>query len=135
MTRTASKPLIIDAAPAWGLTLAWEVSAKAGRGLASGLGRGGERVSLVELALEPTGGRAARAVLTAVLASGERAVMREAEGAALWRREAAHEHVDVPGVLSYTARRDAGVTPTYVRCPLLAQCGVPAGAYSLAVRG
>lgn len=136
MTRTARQPVsvVLDAAPAWAVAVSWDVSAKAGAALASGMGREGERVSVVELALEPSGAGESGAVLWAVLASGERVALRRGAGVrTLWRREAAHEHVDAPGVLSYTARRGGPVT--FVRCPWLAACGVPAGSYLLRAGG
>jgi hypothetical protein len=136
MTSTARQPvsLVLDGAPAWAVSVSWELSAKAGLGLAERVGGGGERVVVVEFALEPSGARCGRAVLWAVLGSGERVELRRESGVkALWRREAAYEHADAPGVLSYTARRGPPASVTFVRCPWLAACGVPAGSYS--VRG
>jgi hypothetical protein len=134
MTSTARQPvsLVLDGAPAWAVSVAWELSAKAGRGLAERLGRAGEQVAVVEFTLEPAGARSGRAVLWAVLRSGERVELRRTSGVkTLWRREAEYEHADAPGVLSYTARRGPPASVSFVRCPWLAECGVPAGSYSV----
>lgn len=132
MTRTATHPLVIDAAPAWALTLAWDLSAKAGRALAERVGAEGDTAVAVELSVEPADPGQASVRLLLVLSSGARRELRAAAGVrALWRREPDFEHFDAPGVVQCTARRGDETTLIYARCPWLAQAGVPAGSYSL----
>jgi len=141
MTRTAPhRPaLLIDAAPSWPLTLAWDLSVVAGRTLPGG--RHADHPVAIELTIEPViepvrgpdaRGRSAAIVAAAVLGSGRRVELHARTGTpASWIRESGFEHVDVEGIVSCTtACRERG-RPIFVRCPLLAELGIPAGSYSL----
>ena len=141
MTRTAPhRPaLIIDAAPSWPLTLAWDLSAVAGRALPGS--RPGDHPVAIELAIEPAiepvmgpvaRGRSAAIVAAAVLGSGRRVELLARTGIpASWIRECGFEHVDIEGIVSCTAACSDRDRPIFVRCPLLAELGIPAGSYSL----
>lgn len=133
MTRTAPhRPaLLIDAAPSWPLTLAWDLSVVAGRTLPGG--RHADHPVAIELAIEPGArGRSAAIVAAAVLGSGRRVELHASTGIpASWIREGGFEHVDVEGIVSCTTVCRERGRPIFVRCPLLAELGIPAGSYSL----
>lgn len=133
MTRTARQPvsLVVADAPAWALTLAWDLSAKAGSALAEREGAAGDPAVAIELSVEPgETGHAATVRLVLVHRSGTRRELQAATGAqAAWRREGRFEHFDAPGIVNWSARADGG--PVFARCPWIAQAGVPAGSYSL----